>query len=110
MCNPTRVSVVGVPWDIPKPQTDASVIIGQIHDAIIALVKEGEEDKLAQIVYNNGVKRVSKEFPWICVPLVIEAEASEVGGSWAKMTDVGALGETGIADSNWIKKFELKAA
>ena len=87
-----------------------SVIIGQIHDAIIALVKEGEEDKLAQIVYNNGVKRVSKEFPWICVPLVIEAEASEVGGSWAKMTDVGALGETGIADSDWIKKFELKAA
>ena len=87
-----------------------SVIIGQIHDAIIALVKEGEEDKLAQIVYNNGVRRVSKEFPWICVPLVIEAEASEVGGSWAKMTDVGALGETGIADSDWIKKFESKVA
>ena len=86
-----------------------SVIIGQIHDAIIALVKEGEEDKLAQIVYHNGVERVSKEFPWICVPLVIEAEASAVGGSWAKMTDVGALGNNGIADPEWIKKFEVAA-
>lgn len=86
-----------------------SVIIGQIHDAIIALVKEGEEDALAQIVYRNGVERVSKEFPWICVPLVIEAEASAVGGSWAKMTDVGALGPDGIADVNWAKKFEVAA-
>ena len=86
-----------------------SVIIGQIHDAIIALVKEGEEDRLAQIVYHNGVERVSKEFPWICVPLVIEAEASAVGGSWAKMTDVGALGTNGIADPEWIKKFEVAA-
>ena len=86
-----------------------SVIIGQIHDAIIALVKEGEEDRLAQIVYHNGVERVSKEFPWICVPLVIEAEASAVGGSWAKMTDVGALGNNGIADPEWIKKFEVAA-
>jgi DNA polymerase I-like protein with 3'-5' exonuclease and polymerase domains len=83
-----------------------SVIIGQIHDAIIALVKEGEEDALARIIYHNGVERVSKEFPWICVPLVIEAETSAVGGSWANMTDVGALGPDGIADTEWHKKFE----
>lgn len=95
-------------WDLRdiKAQGLQSVIIGQIHDAIIALVKEGEEDKLARIIYHNGVERVSKEFPWICVPLVIEAEMSEVGGSWAKMTDVGALGSDGIADRDWISRFK----
>lgn len=82
-----------------------SVIIGQIHDAIIALVKEGEEDRIASIVYRNGVERVSREFPWICVPLVIEADASEVGGSWAKMTEVGAVGPNGISDPDWRKRF-----
>lgn len=92
-----------------KEQGLKSVIIGQIHDAIIALVKEGEEDAIARIVYRNGVERVSKEFPWICVPLVIEADASAVDGSWAKMTEVGALGPDGIADPEWIKKFEVAA-
>ena len=58
------------------------------------------------IVYRNGVERVSKEFPWICVPLVIEADASAVDGSWAKMTEVGALGPDGIADRDWRNKFE----
>lgn len=86
-----------------------SVIIGQIHDAIIALVREGEEDRLAQIVYHNGVERVSKEFPWICVPLVIEAEMSEVGDSWAHMVDVGALGPDGIANTSWLDKFKKVA-
>lgn len=96
-------------WDLQdiKNQGLQSVIIGQIHDAIIALVKEGEEDKLAKIVYHNGVERVSKEFPWICVPLVIEGEMSEVGGSWAKMTDIGALGTDGIANREWLDKFKV---
>ena len=89
-----------------KEQGLKSVIIGQVHDAIIALAHEGEEDALARIIYNNGVTRVSKEFDWICVPLVIEAEASEVGGSWAKMTDVGALCSEGIADREWRKRYE----
>ena len=41
------------------------------------------------------------------MPLVIEAEASEVGGSWAKMTDVGALCSDGIADREWRKRYEV---
>jgi DNA polymerase I-like protein with 3'-5' exonuclease and polymerase domains len=82
-----------------------SRLIGQIHDAIIALVADGEEDMVASTVYRNGVERVSRQFPWICVPLVIEAEASELGGAWAHMTDVGALDPGGIADRDWRKKF-----
>ena len=92
--------------DIMGQQGLRSRIIGQIHDAIIALVADGEEDRVASIVYRNGVEGVSRQFPWICVPLVIEAEASELGGAWAHMTDVGALGPEGMQDREWKKRFQ----
>lgn len=79
--------------------------IGQIHDAIIGLVREGEENALASIVYKNGVEKVSRLFPWICVPLVIEGEMSAVGGTWAEMQDVGELGPQGIVNPAWVDKF-----
>ena len=81
-------------------------IIGQIHDAIIALVREGEENEIAAIVYQNGVERVSRAFPWICVPLVIEAEMSPVGATWADMKDVGELGPNGIVKPDWPELFK----
>lgn len=84
-------------------------IIGQIHDAIIALVREGEENEIAAIVYRNGVERVSRAFPWICVPLVIEAEMSPTGGTWAEMQDVGELGPGGIVKPDWADKFKQTA-
>ena len=70
----------------------ASVIVGQIHDALVVLEAEDESEKVRGTIYKNGVQRVSQVFPWICVPLVIEGEASEVGGTWAEMKEVGALG------------------
>jgi len=82
-----------------------SRIIGQIHDAIIGLVKEGEEDAFTSIIYKNGVERVSQEYAWISVPLVIEVEASDVGGVWSEMKDVGEACEYGIKDKNWQSKF-----
>lgn len=82
-----------------------SRIIGQIHDAIIGLVKEGEEDAFTSIIYKNGVERVSQEYAWISVPLVIEVEASAVGGVWSEMKDVGEACEYGIKDKNWQSKF-----
>lgn len=96
-------------WDIQDmaaAEGMESRAIGQIHDAIILLARDGEEDRLADIIYRNGVERVSRRFPWICVPLVIEAEASALGGSWASMTDVGAVGPGGILDREWRKKFQ----
>lgn len=86
-----------------------SRIIGQIHDAIIGLVREGEENALASIVYENGVRRVSRVFDWICVPLVIEAEMSPVGGTWADMRDVGELGPGGIVKPEWENIFKITA-
>ena len=56
------------------------------------LVKEDEEKDVLRIVYENGVKNTSELFPWICVPLVIEADGSEPGGTWAEMKELGALG------------------
>ena len=99
-------------WDVQEVNRLAessgmeSRLIGQIHDAIIGLVKEGEENKIASIVYKNGVERVSKLFPWICVPLVIEGEMSAVGGSWAAMQDIGELGPQGIVRPDWESLFK----
>jgi DNA polymerase I-like protein with 3'-5' exonuclease and polymerase domains len=99
-------------WDVQrinelaKERGMQSCIIGQIHDAIIALVREGEENQVAAIVYQNGVERVSRAFPWICVPLVIEAEMSPVGATWADMKDVGELGPNGIVKPDWPEVFK----
>lgn len=68
-----------------------SRIIGQIHDAIVGLVKDGEDEIVDQIIYKNGVERVRAEWPWIVVPLTIEKDASESGGIWAEMKSFGAL-------------------
>lgn len=82
-------------WDVAafEQRKFSSRIIGQIHDALVILVKEEEEKDVLRIVYENGVKNTSELFPWICVPLVIEADGSELGGTWAEMKELGALGD-----------------
>lgn len=83
-------------WDVAdfEAQGLSSIIVGQIHDALVVLEAEDESQQVRDTIYKNGVKQVSEVFPWICVPLVIEGEASEVGGTWAAMSDVGALGSS----------------
>lgn len=79
-------------WDVSDfdKQYLQSYIVGQIHDALLILAKDNELKQVQEIVHHNGVRRVSHVFPWIAVPLVIEADASEPGGSWASMTEQGA--------------------
>jgi len=64
-----------------------SVIVGQIHDSIVADVTPGElDDFLAKAKYVMTVA-IRKHWPWIIVPLVIEAE---------------------VSDTNWFEKKEYK--
>lgn len=60
-----------------------TVIVGQIHDSLIADVHEDEfEDylKMASGIMTTGLK---ERFPWINgVPIDVEAEATEVDGNW----------------------------
>ena len=77
-----------------------SRIVGQIHDAIILLAREDEKELVEDILYKNGVLRVMDAFKWLHVPLVIEAEASASGGSWAEMEGEHALAFSANARTN----------
>ena len=60
-----------------------SVIIGQIHDSCIADVHEDEMDEYLQIASNVMTVKLKERFPWIgSVPIDVEAEACDVGGTW----------------------------
>lgn len=59
-----------------------SKIIGEIHDSqIIDFHREEVEDVLAMVQY-LVTKKLPKEWPWICVPLSVEAEIAPEGKSW----------------------------
>ena len=58
-----------------------SIIVGQIHDSIVADVPEEEmEDYLA--LAKEMFVRIREEWKWIILPLKIEAEACGVGETW----------------------------
>lgn len=68
-----------------------SLIVGQIHDAQIGVIKDDEESRVDEIIRKNGTQRIVEQWPWIIVPLTIEHDASKSGGTWAEMHSVGAL-------------------
>ena len=64
-----------------------SVIVGQIHDSIVADVHKDELDDylaMAKQVMTEGIKAV---MPWVIVPMSVEAE---------------------VAKTNWYEKKEVK--
>lgn len=63
----------------------------QIHDAMVPRTKVGEEVEVQRIIKEYGTVKVREHWPWIIVPLTIEAERSDLGGTWAKMTHTGVL-------------------
>lgn len=59
-----------------------TLLIGQIHDSILADSPSDElQDYLGKV---NEVVRVDlpKAWPWIIVPMTVEAEVCEIGASW----------------------------
>lgn len=59
-----------------------SVLIGQIHDSILADVLEEEMEEFVELLKEIAVKRITEVWDWIILPLEIEVEASPVNGSW----------------------------
>ncbi len=57
-------------------------IVGQIHDSIVADVPENEVEKYLQIAKEIMTETLLKRWPWIIVPLEIEAEVSPVNQPW----------------------------
>lgn len=64
-----------------------SKIIGQIHDSIIMDVHPSEVDKIAKIMKCIMVNDVRAHWPWIDIPLDVEASISPVDKSWSKVED-----------------------
>lgn len=57
-------------------------IIGQIHDSMIFDLYPKEEKKIIKTATYIMTKAVRMEFPFLIVPLEVEAEITEVDGSW----------------------------
>lgn len=57
-------------------------IVGQIHDSIVADVPENEVSQYAEIAKEIMTQTLLKKWPWIIVPLEIEAEVAPVNQSW----------------------------
>lgn len=70
-----------------------SRLIGQIHDALIGDVNPQEINHVLRTINRVCTVELPKAWDWICVPLKIEAEATEVDGSWAdiKHFDLGSI-------------------
>lgn len=59
-----------------------SLIVGQIHDSIVGDVHRKERQNYLEITQQVMTVDIRKHWPWIIVPLNIDAEVAPVGGSW----------------------------
>lgn len=67
-----------------------SKIVCQIHDSIVIDVEPSEWDAIQQF-YLDSQEAVRKEWKWLIYPISADAEIGDIGGSWAKMNEYGAL-------------------
>ncbi|MFA5048707.1 MAG: DNA polymerase [Patescibacteria group bacterium] len=64
---------------------------GEIHDAALGNIHPDDEKEIDYWVWFYGTQEIREHWPWINVPLLIEKEKSEIGGTWAKMEKCGVL-------------------
>ncbi|MCP4763009.1 MAG: hypothetical protein GY870_14620, partial [archaeon] len=62
-------------------------IIGQIHDSIVFDVVPEEILVLKPVIRKIMCEDTRKQFPFIKVPLNIDAEVSSIDGNWAEMKE-----------------------
>jgi DNA polymerase family A len=73
-------------WSIPEIQKEIrkykmkTLLVGQIHDSLLADVPPSEVKNYVEIVQDVAVRRVAEHYKWIIVPLSVEYEICE--GSW----------------------------
>ncbi len=73
---------------ILKQKRYKSRLIGQIHDAIVIDVDPSELNDVCFLLKKTMTIDLPKAWEWIIVPLDIEIDISEVGGSWADMKTI----------------------
>jgi len=77
-------------WKLTERMKDLKMktkLIGQIHDAIVLDVHPDELEDVYRLAKQVGIDELRRTFPWINVPLEMEAELCPVDGSWAEKED-----------------------
>ena len=59
-----------------------TLLIGQIHDCLLADVPDDELQDYLNIVHHTISVKLPKKWDWIIVPMEVEAEVCPIGGSW----------------------------
>jgi hypothetical protein len=60
-------------------------VVGEVHDSLLIDADPSEVPALVEMVRRIAAEELPRIWPWIIVPLRVEAKSSEVDGSWAKM-------------------------
>lgn len=68
--------------ELPKHNMK-TLIVGQIHDSMVADVVPEERDDFIALCDKVMTKSITRYAPWLVVPMEVEAEVSPVGASWA---------------------------
>ncbi len=73
---------------ILKERKMKTKIIFQVHDEVIADVPKEEYNDYIELVKQVMCHDIKDHFTWICTPLELESECSELEGNWANMSEV----------------------
>ena len=65
-----------------------TLIIGQIHDSILADVPDSEMEQFLKIAKRVMTVDAREKWPWINTRLKVEADATPIGGSWYEKAKV----------------------
>ncbi len=65
-----------------------SKIRGQIHDSILFTTVRSEQEEFLKTIKYIMIDKATQTFDWIVVPLQVEVELSEFGGTWANLKEV----------------------
>lgn len=66
-----------------KRRNMKSLVVGQIHDSAVGDVVPSELDEYLALWEDTMVVQLPKHWPWIIVPMQIDAEVAPVGATWA---------------------------
>lgn len=59
-----------------------SMIVGQIHDCVLVDIHKSEIQEVLSLMKEVMTKRIRKHWPWLIVPLEIEADIVDEGKTW----------------------------
>ena len=62
-----------------------SFIIGQIHDSIVFNMYDDEMDRIFVKAKEIMTKTILEYYPWVKVPLIVEADLYPLNGNWSKV-------------------------